>query len=61
MAPFEVRLSPTLQQQVRDVLKDLDIQVTVIKPEGSDQPVSLLTSHVLDDFNPSVPTQVSVN
>jgi len=61
MAPFEVRLSPALQQQVRDVLKDLDIQASVIKQENSDQPVSLLSSHVLDDFHPSVPIQVSVN
>lgn len=60
MAPFEVRLSPALQQQVRDVLKDLDIQASVIKQENSDQPVSLLSSHVLDDFHPSVPTQAGV-
>lgn len=60
MPPFEVKLSPQLLSQVRDVLTDLNVHPTMVKAEKSDQPVSLLSSHVLDDFHPAAPTQAGV-
>lgn len=59
MTPFEVKLSPQLQQQVRDVLNELDVHPTKVEQVKSDQPVSLLSTHVLDDFHPAPPSEVS--
>ncbi|XP_066147044.1 dosage compensation regulator mle isoform X1 [Euwallacea fornicatus] len=60
MPPFEVKVSPQLQQQVRDILTTLEVTPSLIKLESTDQPVSLLSSHVLDDFHPSAPVQAGV-
>ncbi|XP_076264863.1 dosage compensation regulator mle [Rhynchophorus ferrugineus] len=61
MTPFDVAISPDLQKQVQDVLNDLNLPVNDVKLNTDDQqPISLLSSHILDDFHPSVPTQAGV-
>lgn len=60
MTPFEVSISPQLRTQVEQCLGELNVQPTPVKSEQSDQPVSLLSSHVLDDFHPAKPTMAGV-
>ncbi|KAJ8922275.1 hypothetical protein NQ315_004214 [Exocentrus adspersus] len=45
---------------VRECLTELNVTPTPVKTEKSDQPVSLLSTHVLDDFHPSKPTAAGV-
>lgn len=59
MPPFPVKISPTLRNQIRDCLNELNVDPTPVKGEG-DQPVSLLSHHVLDDFHPAKPTEAGV-
>ncbi|XP_050306805.1 dosage compensation regulator isoform X2 [Anthonomus grandis grandis] len=59
MPPFEVAISPELRNQVKEVLNDLKVNPTAVKQEGS-EPVSLLSTHVLDDFHPAPPSQAGV-
>lgn len=54
MKPFEVKVSPDVRQQVQACLNALDIKPNHINP--SSEPVSLLSSHVLDDFQAAKPT-----
>ncbi|XP_060524054.1 dosage compensation regulator isoform X2 [Cylas formicarius] len=60
MPPFQVKLSPQLENQIDEILQELSIDATEVKTLKSDQPVSLLSSHVLDDFHPSKPTEAGV-
>lgn len=60
MTPFEVRISPQLENQVQECLDELNVQPTVVKLEQADQPISLLSSHVLDDFHPAKATAAGV-
>ncbi|KAJ8980234.1 hypothetical protein NQ317_003742 [Molorchus minor] len=57
MTPFEVKISTPLKTQILDTLAELNVKPTPVTTEKSDQPVSLLNSHVLDDFHPSKPTE----
>lgn len=52
MAPFDVKLDPTLRDEIQECLKSLKIKVTF---NQSNQPVSLLSEQILDDFLPSKP------
>ncbi|KAK4877656.1 hypothetical protein RN001_010162 [Aquatica leii] len=54
MKPYQVNISPQLESQIDECLKELKIEH--VKLETDNQPLSLLTSQVLDDFAPSVPT-----
>lgn len=56
MKPYDVQISPELRNQIKDCLQELKVEPTPIKNEGDNQPVSLLSMHVLDDFMPSNPT-----
>nr|CAH7722050.1 unnamed protein product [Callosobruchus chinensis] len=60
MPPFQVAISPELKAKVMDCLNDLNVTPTFVKSEKSEQPVSLLSSHVLDDFHPQKPTEAGV-
>lgn len=60
MKPYEVALSPDLERQVSDVLVDLHIKPVSIPVEAGAGPVSLLTSHVLDEFVTSKPQPAGV-
>ncbi|KAF5271033.1 hypothetical protein FQR65_LT05383 [Abscondita terminalis] len=60
MKPYDVKISPELQSQIEDCLNELKIENVTIKNETSSQPISLLSSQVLDDFIPSIPTPGSV-
>lgn len=50
MQPYEVKISPELGSQLQDCLTSLEIVPMKIDPQSSDQPVSLLSSHVLSEF-----------
>lgn len=50
MQPYDVKISPELQSQLQDCLESLEIAPIKVDPQSSDQPVSLLSSHVLSDF-----------
>lgn len=52
MPPYEVKISPELEAQVRDCLKDLNIQPPDI-PASTDQPFSLLSTQVCYYFTRS--------
>ncbi|KAK9882966.1 hypothetical protein WA026_001182 [Henosepilachna vigintioctopunctata] len=54
MTPFEVKLCPDLRREVQECLKDLNITPNI--ENLSNQPVSLLSNQVLDDFIASKPT-----
>ncbi|KAF2881286.1 hypothetical protein ILUMI_24886 [Ignelater luminosus] len=56
MKPYDVQISPELRTQIKDCLQELKVEPTPIKNEDDNQPVSLLSLHVLDDFMPSNPT-----
>ncbi|XP_056647810.1 dosage compensation regulator isoform X1 [Diorhabda sublineata] len=65
MPPFQVRISPHLKKQIQDCLNELNVTPTPLKPvvkdeNGEVQPISLLSSHVLDDFQPAKPTEAGV-
>lgn len=60
MPPFQVRISPQLSSQIIDCLNELQVTPTAVKPEKSDQPISLLSHHVLDEFHPAKPTEAGV-
>lgn len=60
MKPYQLRVSPQLQNQVAECLSELNIEPIVPKSEAADQAVSLLSTHVVDDFVPSVPTPAGV-
>lgn len=60
MAPYPVKVSPELQMQIKECLNELNIEPPVTINVQDDQPVSLLSSHVLDDFKASVPVPESV-
>ncbi|KAF5278987.1 hypothetical protein FQA39_LY05665 [Lamprigera yunnana] len=55
MKPYKVQISPQLQNEIEECLRELQIEPVSVdnKPE---QTISLLSSHVLDDFVPSKPT-----
>ncbi|CAH0547260.1 unnamed protein product [Brassicogethes aeneus] len=59
MKPFQVKISPDLQRKVEECLHDLNITPTTIGAQ-TDQPVSLLSTHILDDFKPAVPSAAGV-
>ncbi|XP_021914337.1 dosage compensation regulator [Zootermopsis nevadensis] len=50
MKPYEVALSPDLEKEVYDVLEDLQIKPVPLLTETGTGPVSLLTTHIVDDF-----------
>ncbi|XP_028151062.2 dosage compensation regulator [Diabrotica virgifera virgifera] len=65
MPPFQVRLSPKLKDQISDCLRSLNVTPTPVTSnqvddKGEPVPVSLLSSHVLDDFHPAKPTAAGV-
>lgn len=60
MPPFQVRISPQLKSQISDCLQELQVTPTIVKSEQTDQPVSLLSHHVLDEFHPAKPTEAGV-
>lgn len=60
MPPFEVKISPQLRTQISECLDDLQVTPALVKTEQSDQPISLLSHHVLDDFHPAKPTEAGV-
>ncbi|KAK5642747.1 hypothetical protein RI129_008914 [Pyrocoelia pectoralis] len=60
MTPYEVKISPVVQAQIDDCLRELNITLPSFKIEEGGPPVSLLSSQILDDFVPSVPTPGSV-
>lgn len=45
---------------MQECLDELNVQPTVVKLEQADQPISLLSSHVLDDFHPAKATAAGV-
>ena len=53
MAPFPVSISPDLQAKITKCLEQLNIIAVDVTNEVTDQPLSLLSSHVLDDFSAS--------
>lgn len=59
MKPYEVKISPQLQQQLEMCLKNLEISPVDVKPD-SKEPVSLLTTQVLTDFPASNTTVAGV-
>ncbi|CAH1119551.1 unnamed protein product [Phaedon cochleariae] len=66
MTPFQVRISPQLRTQIQDCLNELNVHPTAVtdgkmkNENGESQPVSLLSTHVLDDFHPANPTAAGV-
>lgn len=60
MKPFEVKISPQLQSQIKDCLDTLNINPVDVKSNADNQPVSLLSSHVFEDFQPSKPVTAGV-
>ncbi|EFA00345.2 dosage compensation regulator isoform X1 [Tribolium castaneum] len=60
MKPFDVKISPDLQKQIKDCLDTLNITPVEVKPESESQPVSLLSNHILDDFQASKPIAAGV-
>lgn len=60
MPSFPVKLSPGLREQVQNVLADLGIAPVKLELQPG-QSASLLSSHVLDDFNPAPSSQVQIN
>ncbi|XP_018334695.1 dosage compensation regulator [Agrilus planipennis] len=61
MTPYEIRIDPALRAQVQNCLEDLNVTPTRVQSAGEDdQPVSLLSSHVLDEFKASVPVASGV-
>ena len=60
MKPFDVKISPQLEEQIRDCLENLNITATEVKPDNDGQPVSLLSNHVLEEFQASKPTAAGV-
>lgn len=59
MQPFKVRISPDVQSKVQSCLSKLNITPTKVTM-NTDQPVSLLSTHILDDFHPAKPTEAGV-
>ncbi|XP_031346479.1 dosage compensation regulator isoform X1 [Photinus pyralis] len=56
MPPYEVKVSPDVQAQIDDCLRELNIMVPPFKTDKeASTPVSLLSSQILDDFVPSAP------
>lgn len=46
MPPYEVKISPELGLQIKDCLKELNIQPLEVPSTPSDQPISLLSTQV---------------
>ncbi|CAH0390358.1 unnamed protein product [Bemisia tabaci] len=59
MTPFEVRLAPELEREVFDVLDALEIKPNPIKRE-SNEPVSLVSDCVLEEFVATKPQPAGV-
>ncbi|XP_063239995.1 ATP-dependent RNA helicase A isoform X2 [Bacillus rossius redtenbacheri] len=59
LKPYEVRLSPELVRQVADVLEGIKVAPVEIPPEP-EGPVSLLSSHILDEFKTTKPQAAGV-
>lgn len=46
MKPYQVKISPELEAQIKDCLKELDIKPLTVPTESTEQPVSLLSTQV---------------
>ncbi|KAL1457180.1 hypothetical protein WDU94_001840 [Cyamophila willieti] len=59
LKPYEVKISPELMSEVRDVLDTMGVTPIPVN-EGNTEPVSLLNTQVLEDFIASKPQPASV-
>ncbi|KAK7867141.1 hypothetical protein R5R35_005856 [Gryllus longicercus] len=59
MKPYDVAISPTLQQEISDVLDSLNVKPVPI-PNDPAGPVSLVTTHVLEEFIAAKPQPAGV-
>ncbi|XP_049811286.1 dosage compensation regulator isoform X1 [Schistocerca nitens] len=59
LPPYEVNISPELESQIFDVLDGLNIK-PVNLPASSENPVSLVTDHVLEEFITAKPQSAGV-
>lgn len=50
MSPYKVQISPQLEAEIDDCLKDLNVNYTKVPQENSDQGMSLLSSQILEEF-----------
>lgn len=50
MKPYDVKIAPELQAQLEDCLRNLEITPARVDMANNEQPVSLLSAHVLPDF-----------
>lgn len=60
MKPYEVQISPELQKQVQDCLANLNVRPVTVNPNETAEPVSLLSTHIMNDFPASKPTAAGV-
>lgn len=60
MPPFKVQISSQLECQISECLDELQLSPVEVKMEITDQPVSLITKDILDDFHPAIPTEAGV-